>query len=153
MDIDLRSITTLEAAQPHLDQLNTAAQSHLDALGSPAPPEGFLSACLQRSLSTDQGLLVVAESTPGTANLGFCLIGPQEDPLSGLRVPMILILSVDHSARHRGLAGALIQESRRLLARRGLTALSARCAHGDDALVSMGERWGFIREIELFVKD
>ena len=112
--------------------------------------------CLQRALQTDQGLLVVAQAADaaeGAPPLGYCFVAPHADPLSGVTTPMILLLSVEPDARHRGLAGALVQEAQRRLIKRGMTKLTARCAHGDDALISMGERWGFLREWEFLARE
>jgi hypothetical protein len=34
-----------------------------------------------------------------------------------------------------------------------MKALSARAGHNDDALISMGERWGFVRQWEMMVRE
>ena len=46
-----------------------------------------------------------------------------------------------------------MQEARRLLGQRGLRTLAARAGHNDDALISMGERWGFVRAWELLLYE
>lgn len=152
MDIDLRTIVSADDARPHLEILKARAQEALGDLGSETPRPDFMERFLESSLAEPESLLIVAESAPGLADLGLCLVGPHVDPLSGLRSPMVLVLSVDSKVRHRGLAGALVKEARRVLGRRGYDQLTARCAHGDDALVSMGERWGFIRTWEVMAK-
>jgi hypothetical protein len=38
-----------------------------------------------------------------------------------------------------------------VLAERGMRVLAARAGHNDDALISMGERWGFVRAWELML--
>jgi hypothetical protein len=43
---------------------------------------------------------------------------------------------------------ALVERCRALLASRGHKRLAARALHNDDALISMGERWGFVRAWE-----
>ena len=68
--------------------------------------------------------------------------------LSAERLPMVLVLHVDPQLRHRGIASAMIEQSRHLLASRGCARLAARAAHNDDALISMSERWGFVRAWE-----
>ena len=153
MDIDLRTLTTFAEAQPYLEALTARALESLAALDAVDPPEGFMEACLERAMQTDQGLLVVAQAAEGGPPLGYCFVAPHADPLSGVTTPMILVLSVEPDARHRGLAGALVQEAQRRLIKRGMTKLTARCAHGDDALISMGERWGFLREWEFLARE
>jgi GNAT superfamily N-acetyltransferase len=66
---------------------------------------------------------------------------------------MVLVLYVEPDARHRGVARALVEEATRLLAARGLRRLAARAGHNDDALISMGERWGFVRQWELMLRE
>ena len=39
------------------------------------------------------------------------------------------------------------------LAMRGIRKLGAICGHNDDALISMGERWGFTRRWEILLRD
>jgi GNAT superfamily N-acetyltransferase len=84
---------------------------------------------------------------------GLCLAMPFVDPLTAERVPMIVLLHVEPSLRHRGVARALVSEAQRVLARRGQNTLAARAGHNDDALISMGERWGFLRAWELLVRE
>jgi GNAT superfamily N-acetyltransferase len=153
MDIDLRTLTTFAEAQPYLEVMTARATETLEALGAPDPEEGFFKACLEHALATDEGLVILAEPGEGGDPLGFCFVGPHTDPLSGQTTPMILVLSVTPDARHRGLAGALVQEAHRQLIRLGHSKLTARCAHGDDALISMWERWGFLREWEFLARD
>jgi hypothetical protein len=50
-------------------------------------------------------------------------------------------------------ARALVHETARLLAARGAGTLAARAGHNDDALISMGERWGFVRSWELLARE
>ena len=74
---------------------------------------------------------------------------PFEDPLTGDVQALLILLYTDPSIRQRGVARSLTGELRRALAARGVTELWARAAHNDDALISMGERWGFVRSWEL----
>jgi ribosomal protein S18 acetylase RimI-like enzyme len=82
-----------------------------------------------------------------------CLVGPLVDPLRGESLPTVLVLHVDPALRHRGVAHELIEEATRVLAARGLQRLAARVGHNDDALISMGERWGFVRSWGLMVRE
>ena len=84
---------------------------------------------------------------------GRCLTGPFADPLLGTTQPMVLVLHVDPSLRHRGVARELIAHADGLLYARGHATLAARAGHNDDALISMGERWGFVRSWELMVRE
>ncbi len=153
MEIDIRTVQTVDAAREHLALLRTSGLEALQELGLAVAPEDFMESFLASNLDDPQTLLLIAETSAGAADMGLLLVGPQIDPLSGVRTPMILILSVESSARHRGLARALVREARRLLSRRGYSQLAARCPHGDDALISMGERWGFLRTWEFLAYD
>jgi ribosomal protein S18 acetylase RimI-like enzyme len=116
-------------------------------------PAGTAARFVARHFDEPESLLLVAESRPGAGDLGLCLVGPFEDPLTAERVPMLLVLHVDPAVRHRGLARALVDEARAVLSERGLESLAARAAHNDDALISMGERWGFVRQWELMIHE
>ena len=104
MDIDLRTIETAEEAAPHLDLLATRGREALEELGMDDTPEDFTRRFVETRMSEPETLFLVAESTPGSADLGVCLVGPHEDPLSGERTPMVLVLSVSPSLRRHGLA-------------------------------------------------
>ena len=108
---------------------------------------------LERRFGEAETVLFVAETKPGRADLGVCITGAFEDPLVGTRVPMILVLFVSPTARHRGLAKALVAQATERLAARGLRSIAARAGHNDDALISMGERWGFVRQWEIMVRE
>lgn len=153
MEIDLRTVSNVDDARKHLDLLNSKGLEVLADLGIAEAPGDFAERFLEAHFESPETLLLVAESTPGLADAGVLLCGPQIDPLSGVRTPMILILSVDSNVRHRGLAATLVKEAQRLLGRRGYRQLAARCPHGDDALISMGERWGFVRAWEFLSRD
>ena len=96
-----------------------------------------------------EAVLVVAEPREVDRPLALAASAPFEDPLTGEVSAVLVLLYTDPSIRQRGVARALAQELRRVLASRGVTELWARAAHNDDALISMGERWGFVRAWEL----
>lgn len=100
-------------------------------------------------LGAREALLVVAEPREVDRPLALAASAPFEDPLTGEVGAVIVLLYTDPSIRQRGVARALIQELRRALAARGVNELWARAAHNDDALISMGERWGFVRAWEM----
>lgn len=113
------------------------------------PGEGLGVALLGRVVESTAGLLLTAHSSegddlPGT-RLGYCVVVPLKDPLTGMETPFIAALEVDRSYRHRGLARSMVDAVTAEMKRRGHPELAARAGHNDDALISMGERWGFVR--------
>jgi len=115
--------------------------------------EGTCRRFFGKRFSEPETVLVVAETATGRSDLGVCVSGPFEDPLTGARVPMVLILFVSPNARHQGLAAKLVAEVSAVLRERGMTSIAARAGHNDDALISMGERWGFVRTWEMMVRE
>ena len=115
--------------------------------------EGTCRRFFGKRFSEPETVLVVAETAARRSDLGVCVSGPFEDPLTGVRVPMVLILFVSPNARHQGLAAKLVAEVSAVLRERGMTSLAARAGHNDDALISMGERWGFVRTWEMMVRE
>lgn len=152
MDIQLRRLRELEEAArlgPELDEY--IAQATADFRDN-APPAGTGLKLLERSLDAPEGMVLVAETTAGE-RLGYCVVGPLIDPVVGDRWPMVLALWVHPEYRHRGLGGSLIKRVIADLQAAGGYALAARAGHNDDALISMGERWGFVRHWELMVHE
>lgn len=155
MNLRLRSITTREEAQGTLALLEQAVRAVLasDDRREGAARDGTRPAELARRylerLGPREAMLVVAEPREMDRPLALAASAPFEDPLSGEVRALMVLLYTDPSIRQRGVARALTQELRRLLAARGVPELWARAAHNDDALISMGERWGFVRAWEL----
>lgn len=153
MDPRIRCIEDPEEAVELSTALETyVAQATADVRDEPLP-EGTCRRFFERRFDNAETVLLVAETQLGRADLGVCITGPFEDPLVGTRVPMILVLFVSPSARHRGLAKALVDRATEILEGRGLPTLAARAGHNDDALISMGERWGFVRQWEIMLRD
>jgi ribosomal protein S18 acetylase RimI-like enzyme len=151
MKLNLRTILTLTEALTYSERLELAAAAlHAQFSDDALPPETIAS-FLKRSFGARETLLVAAEAD-GKA-WGLLLTGPFTDPLFGTTAPLVLVLTVDPSLRHRGVASELVHEAEAILKERGLPTLAARAAHNDDALISMGERWGFVRAWELMVKE
>jgi len=149
----IRRIEDLQSALELAPALEAyAAQATAEFRDVPLP-EGTCRRFFGRSFSEPETVLVVAETSPGKSDLGVCMTGPFEDPLTAGRLPMVLILFVSPSARHQGLAGALVGEVTKALKERGMPSLGARAGHNDDALISMGERWGFVRQWEMMVRE
>ena len=116
-------------------------------------PEGAARRFLEERWEDPETLLLVARGAAPERPSGLMLTGALEDPLSRRRTPVVLALWVDPGARHRGVATRLVARARELLAARGFTGLAARAGHNDDALISMGERWGFVRIWELLLHE
>jgi len=153
MDPRIRNIEDPEEALALSTALEAyVAQATADVRDEPLP-EGTCRRFFERCFDDRETVLLVAETQAGRADLGVCITGPFEDPLVGTRVPMILVLFVSPSARHRGLAKALVDRVTEILERRGLPTLAARAGHNDDALISMGERWGFVRQWEIMLRE
>lgn len=151
MEVELRLIesqTEAHELSAHIDEV--AAEALSEFRDQPLPVEMSARFVASR-FDEPETVLLVAESKPGAHDLGVCLIGAFEDPLTAERTPMVLVLHVDPAVRHRGLARALVDEARVILGERGFRTLAARAAHNDDALISMGERWGYVRQWELML--
>ena len=133
---------------PHLDR--AAAEAMNEFRDTPLPPD-VGRAFIERHFEAPAAVVLVAEAAGQL--VGFCVTGPLDDPLTGEVTPMIVLLHVDVEHRHRGVARALAEEARRKLAARGLGKLAARAGHNDDALISMGERWGYLRHWELMLHE
>jgi GNAT superfamily N-acetyltransferase len=152
-DAKVRRIEDLQSALELTPALEAyAAQATVEFRDQPLP-EGTCRRFFAKRFSEPETVLVVAETAAGRCDLGVCVTGPHEDPLMGSRVPMVLILFVSPSARHRGLARLLVEEASKAMQERGIKSLAARAAHNDDALISMGERWGFVRQWEMMVRE
>jgi GNAT superfamily N-acetyltransferase len=151
--VQVRHVHLLEEALTLAPRLDRSAAERAREFQDDPVSEGIVRDFLHERFGAPETLLVVAESEPGRADLGLCLIGPFIDPLLPSRVPMVLVLYVEPNARHRGLARALVEEATRLLGERGFDKLAARAGHNDDALISMGERWGFVRSWELMLRE
>ncbi len=107
----------------------------------------------QRAVGRREGCLLVAEEKTSGRPVALAASTPFEDPLSGDLAPMLVLLYVEPHLRQRGVARSLVLELRRSLASRGMNGLLARAGHNDDALISMGERWGFVRTWEIMSSE
>ena len=158
MKLQLRQVTQLEEALGLAERIDrSAAEFHAQVSDLPYPA-GAAERALRARFAAPETVLVVAEDEAAPASergrvWGLCLTGPFVDPLFGTSQPMVLALHVDPTLRHRGVASELVARAGEVLASRNLHTLAARASHNDDALVSMGERWGFVRSWELMVKE
>jgi GNAT superfamily N-acetyltransferase len=151
MELELRQITSLQEALRLAPRIERSAAAFQAQFSDAELPREAAARLLATRFDAPQTVLVGAFPTAGGEPIGLCLVGPFEDPLTLARLPMVLVLEVDEKARHRGVARALIEQAQAVLSERGLRVLAARAGHNDDALISMGERWGFVRAWELML--
>lgn len=152
MSLTLRTVTELSAALALAPALDAHAAEFEVQFSDEPFPVGATARFLEQHFEVPETLLLEALDEAGGI-LGLCLLGPLVDPLKGTAVPTVLVLHVASTWRHRGVARALIRAASDELSRRGVRGLSARVGHNDDALISMGERWGFVRHWELLLRD
>src|SRR5262245_19118334 len=152
MNLRLRTVGTRAEAQGTLALLEQAVHE-VSGSFSRRPTGEITRRYLERCLGQRESLLVIAEPREVERPLALAGSAPFEDPLTGDREAMLVLLYVDPSIRQRGVARELVRELRRKLAERGVTNLWPRAAHNDDAVISMGERWGFVRAWELLTSE
>ena len=153
MNLKLKTITERADADALLELLERGARETREAYAEGASDDDrpLARRYLDAHFGGKQALIVSAESEGGS--LGLAATAPMVDPLTGDSEAHLVVLWVDPSVRHRGVARALVAEVRRRLAERGHAILTARASHNDDALISMGERWGLVRAWELMSSD
>ena len=148
----LRTVTDLAEALALAPALDAHAAEFEVQFSDEPFPVGATARFLETHFEAPETLLLEAQDDAG-GTLGLCLLGPLVDPLKGTAVPTVLVLYVAQTWRHRGVARALIRAASEEFVRRGVRGLSARVGHNDDALISMGERWGFVRHWEVLLRD
>ena len=153
MDVTLEIHGTLDDALDLVGDLERYALAASAEFRDDPPPPGTGDRLLRRALEAPEGVVLTARESGSEQTIGMCLTGPLVDPLVGDSLPMVLVLEVHPDYRHRGLAGAMVRRVRQELAERGYGVLAARAGHNDDALISMGERWGFVRSWEVMVRE
>jgi GNAT superfamily N-acetyltransferase len=152
MNLTVQTLTTaaeVAALEPLAQELVASALAEERDEGAPA---GAGRAVLERALASPCGLVLRALGEDGS-DAGLLVCGPLLDPLAGDERPMIQLLWAAPAYRRRGLARGLVDQASKTLRARGHRTLAARVGHNDDALISMGERWGFVRSYELLVRD
>ena len=151
MRVDLHIVRERGEALALAPELEHLAREAAEEFRDDPLPEGAVRRLLERWFEAPECAVAVARA--GDRRLGVAVSAPLEDPLSAERVPLVVLLHVERDARHRGLARRLVDALGSELATRGLATLAARAAHNDDALISMGERWGFVRHWELLLRE
>ena len=152
MDVQLRILTRPEEVPDLAPALETYATQVMAEFRDGPVPEGVGVQALTRAMEASAGVALTAHGDGG-GRIGFCVVVPFVDPLLGDAMPMVVALWTEVDHRHRGLAGQMVQAARRDLESRGHHILASRAGHNDDALISMGERWGFVRSWELMVRE
>ena len=152
MNLRLRELSTLAEAREHLPLLERAVRESAATLGEPVR-DGTARRFLERHFDRLETVLLVAEEQPGGEILGVAASAPFEDPLTLLVRPMLVVLWVEPRLRQHGIARALWIELKRLLGAREALGLVMRTGTNDDALISMGERWGLVRQWDLLSSE
>tara|TARA_R110002126_G_scaffold19349_4_gene72520 strand:- start:1087 stop:1545 length:459 start_codon:yes stop_codon:yes gene_type:complete len=152
MDVQLRTHTNLDGTQDLATAIDAYATQAMSEFRDGLTASGVGARVLAQAIEASEGVVVTAHGADG-ARLGYCVVVPFPDPLLGDRMPMVVALFTETDYRHRGLAAQMIASARRDLESRGHMELAARAGHNDDALISMGERWGFVRSWELMVRE
>ena len=153
MDVRLRILDSLDDALDLAGDLDRYARDVIAEFRDDPPPTGTGDRLLRRALDSPQGLVMTAHLPGNGDRIGFCVTGPLVDPLVGDALPMVVALYVEPDFRRRGLAREMVLGVRKELAARGHGTVTARAGHNDDALISMGERWGFVRAFEVMVRE
>jgi len=151
MELELRQVTSLQEALRLAPRIEQSAAEFQAQFSDAVLPRDAAARWLTTRFDLPQTVLVGAFPSGAGEPVGLCLVGPFEDPLTLERTPIVLVLQVDEKARRRGVARALVELVQSVLAERGMRVLAARAGHNDDALISMGERWGFVRAWELML--
>lgn len=155
MNLKLRALDA-DAAATHLELVQRALEESAATYLADAEEElspGVAGRLVGSVGKRDEALVLVAEAGEEPRPMALCLTAPLDDPLIDAPTACIVALWVDPRLRHRGVARAMVQEARRTLAERGVVRIAARTGHTDDALISMGERWGFVRAWEFLVHE
>ena len=155
MDIKLSTAETLDEALVLADAIDRYAVEVSAEFRDEAPAPGVGKRLLERHFDRPETVVALARlGDPDRLEpVGMCITIPFEDPLFGDVMPYAPVLFVDPDFRHRGLAGHLVRSVQSTLAERGIHTLAVRAGHNDDALISMGERWGFVRQWEWMVHE
>jgi len=153
MDLTLRILNDRSEAldlAPTFDVI--AAEINAEFRDTPVPEAVGLN-LIRRHFGDPEMVVATALDKDLGERLGLCVTAPLEDPLFGERLPLIVLLHVHPDHRHRGIAGHLVKAVSVELESRGIHQLAARAGHNDDALISMGERWGFVRHWEVMLRE
>lgn len=153
MDITLRTIEDLSEALTMAEELEELAIEQTGELDLNPSAAGFVRRTLEKSFETPECLLMVATLPGESERLGLLFTVGLEDPLTAARIPLVCVVEVVRKWRRRGLAREMVKSAREILRARGQERIAVRAGHNDDVIISMGERWGFIRHWELMLSE
>lgn len=108
---------------------------------------------LLRSLGQNETVFLLCREEKTEKFAGLLFIARREDPFLAASSPFVYLLFTHPDFRRLGLAASLLAEGEKILKDRGLARLAAPATHNDDAIISMGERRGYLREREFMVKE
>ncbi|HKE01532.1 MAG TPA: hypothetical protein VKE69_11025, partial [Planctomycetota bacterium] len=102
-----------------------------------------------RARGADPAFLLLAaepaESPPGAPAVGLLLAVPHEDALLGTSSSLLRVLYTEAPFRQRGIATRLLASAGEILTKRGVASMTAEPLYGDDAIVGIFERRGWVR--------
>lgn len=153
MEVTLKIHRSLDDALELAAELEAYAYQATREFRDDRPPPGTGERVLRRALEAREGVVLTAHLPGKDERIGYCVTAPLVDPWIGDTSPAVVALFTNSDFRHRGLAGQMVTAARRELEGRGLMTLAALAGHNDDALISMGERWGFVRVYEVMVRE
>lgn len=152
MNIEVQTISVTKDLEEIAPLAQRLVEQAMDEFREDPILPGCGLALLQRALASPTGVIMRAVGPDGNT-AGLIVTGPLVDPLVGDETAMILLLWTQDAFRRRGMAKRLVACAQEALTARGLTILAARAGHNDDALISMGERSGFIRAYEVLLRE
>ena len=153
MDVTLKILEAPDDALDLAGEIDRYTREATAEFRDESPGEGVGVRLVKRHFRAPECVFLTAHEKERGARIGMCVTVPMEDPLVGDQVPVVVVLHVHPEYRHRGLASHMVQAVRAELRTRGQSVLAARAGHNDDALISMGERWGFVRTVEIMVHE
>ena len=152
MNLTIAPVEDADELRTLLPFLERAAEATRATYDEDPCPADTAARFVKRGKDRAETLYLAARDESGRV-VAVAVSGAFEDPLTAEPRPMLTMLYVDPSLRHRGVARALVDELGRRLARRGFDSFLARAGHNDDVLISMGERLGLVRSFEVLSSE
>ncbi len=150
MKFELKELSGEEAAGPLWDRIRRAA---VENYPEDEVEEAAARAFVRESLAGKGSICLAGYDTGERKLAGVLFAGPYRHSFLAHRDAVIYWLYVWPEYRNLGLASQLLDRAESALAARGVGWLRAHAAHNDDRIISMGERRGYVREIEVMVKE
>lgn len=153
MDVILKILEARDDALTLSSDIDQYTREATAEFRDEATPDGIGVRLVREHFDSPHCIFLTATDARTEERIGLCVTVPFVDPLVGDAMPMVVVLSVHGDFRHRGLAKQMIGMLHEEFSNRGIRTLAARAGHNDDALISMGERWGFVRSYEVMVHE